>query len=303
MSDEHTKKKTELNAAKLAAGALASVTAAALGSRLGVAGTVGGAAFASVTTAVGSAVYQQSLERGRQRVAEVARRRRPPGEADAGTARMAAHGLPGGTGPLPGTAPRPVTTLPGTRRPGMAGGWAAGGPMVRPDPDRTVRMGGPDPDATVKIDPVTGRDSGSGPVVEAVRTPRGRRRAWRWGSAAALAGLAFAAAMVVITGWESVRGTPLSGGSGGTSLGQLVGNHSTRDPGTPAPATTTGTATTGRSGSSDTTQAPTTGTSRQSRTTTEAPQPTSDQPTPQQQPQPTQTGGPRTGAESAIAGN
>ncbi|HEY7596343.1 MAG TPA: hypothetical protein VH969_24570 [Actinophytocola sp.] len=53
------------------AGALAAVTAAVLGSTMGVAGTVVGAGLASVVTTVGGAVYLRSIQRTRQGVRSV----------------------------------------------------------------------------------------------------------------------------------------------------------------------------------------------------------------------------------------
>ena len=76
-SPDATKRKADLNAAHVAAAALAAVTAAVLGSELGAAGTLIGAAGASVVTTVGTAVYQTSLERSRKRVRSLAQRARP----------------------------------------------------------------------------------------------------------------------------------------------------------------------------------------------------------------------------------
>lgn len=76
-SPADTKRKVDLNAFHVAAAALAAVTSAVLGSQLGAAGTVIGAAGASVVTTVGTAVYQTSLERSRQRVRTLAQRKRP----------------------------------------------------------------------------------------------------------------------------------------------------------------------------------------------------------------------------------
>lgn len=52
-------------------GALASVTAAALGGQLGLAGTVAGAALTSVTIAVGGALYTRSMDRTRDGLGSV----------------------------------------------------------------------------------------------------------------------------------------------------------------------------------------------------------------------------------------
>lgn len=72
-----TSRKIDLNMTHVAATALAAVTAAVLGSELGAAGTIIGAAAASVITTVGTAVYKASLERSRARVRSLAHRTRP----------------------------------------------------------------------------------------------------------------------------------------------------------------------------------------------------------------------------------
>ncbi|HEU0087793.1 MAG TPA: hypothetical protein VFQ77_09100 [Pseudonocardiaceae bacterium] len=74
---DDTIRKIDLNLTQVAAAALAAVTAAVLGSGLGAAGTLIGAAGASVITTVGTAVYRASLERSQQRVRALARRTRP----------------------------------------------------------------------------------------------------------------------------------------------------------------------------------------------------------------------------------
>ncbi len=76
-SSDDTKRKIDLNPIRVAAAALAAVTAAVLGSKLGAAGTLIGAAGASVMTTVGTAVYQASLERSRESVRSMAHRNRP----------------------------------------------------------------------------------------------------------------------------------------------------------------------------------------------------------------------------------
>src|SRR3954468_6332246 len=59
---------TGLTFPQILASALAAATAAILGSFLGVLGTIGGAALASIVSTVGSALYQKSLEATRDRV-------------------------------------------------------------------------------------------------------------------------------------------------------------------------------------------------------------------------------------------
>ncbi|MGH3982273.1 MAG: hypothetical protein ACRDST_06210 [Pseudonocardiaceae bacterium] len=76
-SPDDTSRKIDLNLTHVAATALAAVTAAVLGSELGAAGTLIGAAAASVITTVGTALYKASLERSRERVRSLAHRTRP----------------------------------------------------------------------------------------------------------------------------------------------------------------------------------------------------------------------------------
>ncbi len=76
-SPDNTTRKINLNVIQITAAALAAVTTAVLVSRLGAAGTIIGAAGASVITTVGSALYQASLERSRERVRSLAQRTRP----------------------------------------------------------------------------------------------------------------------------------------------------------------------------------------------------------------------------------
>ncbi|HET9871689.1 MAG TPA: hypothetical protein VFP89_03710 [Propionibacteriaceae bacterium] len=64
-------KKIDLSITQIIGGALAAMTAAAVGSRLGAAGTLIGAALASVVAGVASAVYTASLRHGREKVRTV----------------------------------------------------------------------------------------------------------------------------------------------------------------------------------------------------------------------------------------
>ena len=61
----------DLSVTQVVGGALAAMTAAALGSRLSVAGTVIGAALASIIAAVGGALYTASLRHTRDKVRSV----------------------------------------------------------------------------------------------------------------------------------------------------------------------------------------------------------------------------------------
>ena len=74
---DDTPRKTDLTLTQVIAAALAAVTTAVLGSVLGAAGTLIGAAGASMITTVGTAIYRSSLERSRDSVRSLAHRSRP----------------------------------------------------------------------------------------------------------------------------------------------------------------------------------------------------------------------------------
>jgi hypothetical protein len=61
-------KQLDLSATQIVGGALAAMTAAALGSRLSVAGTIVGAALASIIAAVAGSLYTASLRRTHDKV-------------------------------------------------------------------------------------------------------------------------------------------------------------------------------------------------------------------------------------------
>ncbi len=90
MSEENEKKTgLDLKPAQIAAGALAAVTAAFLGSQLNVAGTIAGAAVASIVSTIGSALYQSSIERTRESVRRVGSKAWVVKPVDGGTAARA----------------------------------------------------------------------------------------------------------------------------------------------------------------------------------------------------------------------
>jgi hypothetical protein len=68
---EKTDDKDNIRISQVLAGALAAVTAALIGSTMGVAGTVVGAGLASVISTVGGAVYLRSIQRTRESVRTV----------------------------------------------------------------------------------------------------------------------------------------------------------------------------------------------------------------------------------------
>ena len=87
---EHGTNRLEIKPTQVAAGALASVTAAVLGSKLGVAGTVAGAGLASVVGTVGASLYERSIHAAKDRVTSRIKQEEPPVGAshDAETVRL-----------------------------------------------------------------------------------------------------------------------------------------------------------------------------------------------------------------------
>lgn len=102
---------------QIAAGALAAATASILGSFLGVLGTIGGAAAASIVSTVGAALYQRSLERTRDKVKERLVVTPAGTQVAAAVARVTGQGRAGGSG----------RSAPLGARPGPPGMPAAGG--------------------------------------------------------------------------------------------------------------------------------------------------------------------------------
>lgn len=136
---------------QIAAGALAAATASILGSFLGVLGTIGGAAAASIVSTVGAALYQRSLERTRDKVKERLVVNPTGSQVASAVARVTGQGRagaatsgpvrPGGAGTRPGvpaSAAAPTRALPG------GPGARPGGPFGPPPgmPPRPVDRGG-----------------------------------------------------------------------------------------------------------------------------------------------------------------
>jgi hypothetical protein len=71
LAEDKPKPKMDLSLTQTLGGALAAMTAAALGSRLGVAGTIVGAAVASIIAAVAGSLYTASLRHTREKVKTV----------------------------------------------------------------------------------------------------------------------------------------------------------------------------------------------------------------------------------------
>ena len=97
-----------LSVIQIVASTAAAVTAALIGSRLGVAGTLTGAALASVVSGVGAAVYGHSLLVTRRKMAKALRLVRP------GTTPSAPAGATTAAPATPAVADRQPTTEHGT---------------------------------------------------------------------------------------------------------------------------------------------------------------------------------------------
>lgn len=247
--DARSKSSKLVSPSQVAGGALASVTAAYLGSHLGVAGTFWGAGLSSVVISVGGAVYQRSLERTKEKATITAARAalarakgqplhvalpRPPAAKigrDADTTMSAeeldrlrqARSRPEispVTDPA-SQATRKILPLPNAVRPGMH--WPGGEHVV----DDTTATDGGEP--TVKIrreDAPTESSRASSPNAATVligkdELPATPRRRTGWAMAAVTGVCVFVACMLLVTGLESVTGKPLSGGPPGTSVGRV----------------------------------------------------------------------------------
>lgn len=195
MTTDTTTKRTGLKPVEIGAGAGAAVITAFASSYLGTAGTLTGAALASVIGTVSASVLRNSADRSAERLRQsTARLREIPGRPGTGpvdpygTELFGAADLGGSTAADPDD---PDPTAPATRRPDDQ-------------------------------DPATGPGAGG--------TPRGAGRP-RWVVLAAGAVAAFAGAIVLITGIESAAGRPLAGivgteSGGGTSIGRATGSDS-----------------------------------------------------------------------------
>ena len=200
-----------LSVTQIIASTAAAVTAALIGSRLGVAGTLTGAAVASVVSGIGAAVYGRSLLATRRHMTKALRRVRP---ADTTRGTPAATTAVPGRQPFPSGAPqpdddptviiaraaRPVALAPSrSRRPltvVLAGAAAAvvifagsmatvtlvekvkGGPLSGGDSGLTIMGGNTPPDAgtttdmtTVTVTPSASSSGAATPTVTQTLTP------------------------------------------------------------------------------------------------------------------------------------
>ncbi|NMI01935.1 hypothetical protein, partial [Pseudonocardia acidicola] len=210
-------KAPDLTINKLVAGAGAAATSAVFGSYFGAAGTVTGAAVGSVITTLGSTIYQRSLDRTRDKVK--AKIKLPSGRTVEVT-RDAAAG-PGGADPATVRMPAP-----------------------RISPEGRPTGVPPRPGVGVPARQVS-------PALDSGRKLRPRQIAVMSGVTV----LIFALGLLVVTGVEWAKGSPLSGGDSGTSVSRVFSGSTATDQHTGTTGKK-GTDSTGSTGSTGTTQAP-----------------------------------------------
>jgi hypothetical protein len=111
--DADQPKRTQLSAVQIAAGALATVSSAVVASFLGVAGTLVGAALASVISTICATLYSESLKKTNERLRAVRQQRaggRPAAAPAQAERRAVTRALPSGLdprrSPSPGRRPR-----------------------------------------------------------------------------------------------------------------------------------------------------------------------------------------------------
>jgi hypothetical protein len=181
---------------QIVGGALAAATAAAIGSQLGVAGTIFGAAVASIVGGVGGTLYSAGIDRTHRRVTEAIQRGyervRTADDYDADATAVLDTGA-GDTQLLP----------------------AAGGGAETEVLDTIFRTPG-DPTRVDGASTAAGAVPGSG----AARPRSGRGRRF-WTVTALSIGAIFLGALLAITLVELGIGRALNGG-GGTTIGQVV---------------------------------------------------------------------------------
>lgn len=220
--------KVSFSLPQITGGALAAATAAAIGSQLGVAGTILGAMVASIVGGVAGTLYSAGIDRTHRRVSDAivrgyGRLRHDPSYDPDAQRVLEADGA--------------TRVLPGAAAAGSDPDAGAATPVL-PDLDDTVFR--PAPGAT---------RADLQPVPAAV--PRPRKPVWT--VMALTVGAIFLVALSVVTVVELGLGHPLGGGSG-TTVGKVVTRSST----TPTPtATATATATQTPSASTEPTASPT----------------------------------------------
>ncbi|PXY37154.1 hypothetical protein DI005_36945 [Prauserella sp. PE36] len=177
------------------AAALAAITAAFLGSSLGVYGTVLGAGVVSIVTTVGSEVYLRSLKTTKEATKKAKAMAAAITDARGWQTKVQQR-----------TAVADQPTVPTTR-------------MPVPGDERTRYLPKPDETKTVFL-PKPGEGGDEPPAEE--------RRAWwkrRWPLLVGTSVAAFVIGMFVVTGFELATGSSLSG-NGRSTVNELVGNTS-----------------------------------------------------------------------------
>jgi len=170
------KKKFDLSLTQTIGGALAAMTAATIGSRLGVAGTIVGAALASIVAAVSTTLYTASLQTTQSKVKTV------------WSGRVAK------TDPISSGDPTA----------------SAAGDPADTETRVLVDLVPPTPSSAA---PASAWDTPQPPAAPAAQPPK-RQLPWKHVLGGAL--VAFAIAAIALTGFELLTGRALSGGQGTT---------------------------------------------------------------------------------------
>jgi hypothetical protein len=178
---------------------MAASTAAILGSQLGVAGTVMGAAVGSLASAVAGTLYEAGIERGTRQVKRLTTIARPQRDGTETRIEQAA------------TESTALTVVQAPATDGAATGVAVD--MAAISHDETT----PDLPPVFRSDPVVDLPS----VRDRAKSESHRPWIGRLGVAVASAAAVFAISIGGITAWEALTGRPVSGGQG-TSIGQLT---------------------------------------------------------------------------------
>ncbi|RDI68194.1 hypothetical protein [Nocardia pseudobrasiliensis] len=296
-------KKDGIKPSQVLAAALAAVTAAFLGSTLGVGGTVAGAGIASVVSTVGGELYLRSLRKTK----EAAQRTKEAALALADPNTRAETEL--------------LPQVPGQRMGGPNPRWANNGWAGHPN-NRPPGAGRPlDGDPTVAIPRLDPR-----PPVPNTGQLR-RRYRLRWPLIIATSVVGFVIAILAITGFEGVTGKSISGdqvttvghlwtgGSGQPDKPPTSGDEEkaqptqSRSPATTPPPSSTDTQQPTTSGSAPSTSAPSSSTPstsapKSSAPSTSAPKSTNTSRTPSAPPSIAPGGGnQRPGSEGSAGGN
>jgi hypothetical protein len=267
-----TSRLLEMSATQLIGGALAAMTAAVIGARLGVAGTVLGAAIGSVVAGAAGSIYTASLKHTKQKLTS------------------AFVGRVGGT-PVEVTTVSTDTTAVRSR---AADGWPADGWTV-PEPTAATAPPSPDPVAAAA-------------EIDAAGRPTTR---WPWKAVLVSTAAVFLLAIAGITAFELVSGQAVSGGQG-TTLTQVGEGRSGGTAPSEAPSAETSTSPTAEPSSTPSTEpsaAPSsepTATSEPSTTTSQTPAPSTSTP-PSSTPSPSAStsagaGGEADGTDTGTAG-